>query len=112
MLDKKTKQKIINKFKIHPNDTGSPEVQIAILSKEIEILSSHLKKHRKDFSSRRGLIKKVHQRRRLLQYLFKEDEERYKKIVKKLKLKSKLPVSKVEEDIKKEEEEERKTMKE
>lgn len=87
MLAKEAKQKIINKFKIHKNDTGSSQVQIAILSAEIEELSEHLKKHKHDHSSRRGLLKKVGERRRLLKYLQKEDENSFIDIAKKLKLK-------------------------
>lgn len=86
MLDKKKKEKIIEKFKTHPNDTGSSEVQIAILTEEIKLLTKHLKQHRKDFSSRRGLIKKVAQRRRLLRYLERENSESFDKIVKALKI--------------------------
>lgn len=86
MLDKKTKDKIIAKFKTHPNDTGSSEVQIAILTEEIKELTKHLKLHKKDFSSRRGLIKKVSQRRRLLRYLEREDSESFDKTVKALKI--------------------------
>lgn len=87
MLDKKKKDRIIEKFKTHKNDTGSPEVQIAILSAEIKELTAHLNKHNKDFSSRRGLIRKVAQRRRLLHYLQREDEKRYEKLIKELKIK-------------------------
>src|SRR3989338_7782121 len=87
MLDKKKKDKIIDKFKTHKNDTGSPEVQIAILSSEIKELTEHLKQHNKDFSSRRGLIRKVSSRRRLLHYLQREDEERYDKLIRELKIK-------------------------
>ena len=87
MLDKKKKDRIIEKFKIHKNDTGSPEVQIAILTAEIKELTEHLKEHKKDFSSRRGLIKKVSQRRKLLHYLQREDAARYDKITDKLKIK-------------------------
>lgn len=86
MLDKKTKDKIIAKFKTHPNDTGSSEVQIAILTEEIKELTKHLKLHKKDFSSRRGLIKKVSQRRRLLRYLERENSESFDKVVKALKI--------------------------
>lgn len=81
MLTKRKKQNIINKFKTHENDTGSPQVQIAILTAEIKDLTSHLKTHKKDFSSRRGLLKKVVERRRLLKYLEREDEASYKKLV-------------------------------
>jgi len=87
MLDKNKKDKLIAKFKTHDNDTGSPEVQIAILSAEITELTEHLKEHRKDFSSRRGLIRKVNQRRKLLRYLEKTDEKSFENIVKKLKIK-------------------------
>ncbi len=87
MLDKKKKNQIIAKFKTHANDTGSPEVQVAILTAEITDLTGHLKSHKKDFSSRRGLIRKVNQRRKLLRYLEKTDEKSFETIVKKLKIK-------------------------
>ncbi len=87
MLTKKQKNAIIAKFATHKNDTGSPQVQIAILSAEIDDLTGHLKQHKKDFSSRRGLLKKVGQRRRLMRYLKKEDEKGYLKLLKALKLK-------------------------
>jgi len=87
MLDKKKKQQLIQKFKTHENDTGSPEIQIAILTEEIKELTNHLKEHKKDFSSRRGLIRKVSLRRKLLRYLEKENEESFDNIVKKLKIK-------------------------
>lgn len=87
MLDKKKKNKIITKFKTHKGDTGSPEVQIAILSYEVNELIDHLKTHRKDNSSRRGLLGKIALRRKLLSYLKKEDEKRYEGLIKKLKLK-------------------------
>ena len=80
MLDPKKKQKIIEKFRTHESDTGSPQVQIAILSAEVDDLTEHLKMHKKDFSSRRGLIKKVHERHRLLKYLEREDEKASKKL--------------------------------
>jgi small subunit ribosomal protein S15 len=86
MLDKKAKQKIINKFRTHDSDTGSSQVQIAILSEEIKQLAEHLKRHKHDHSSRRGLLKKVSERRRLLKYLQKEDENAFKDLAKKLKL--------------------------
>ncbi|MBU1032661.1 30S ribosomal protein S15, partial [Patescibacteria group bacterium] len=73
MLDPKKKKRIIEKFKIHPTDTGSPQVQIAILTTEIKDLTEHLRGHKKDHSSRRGLIKKVGERRRLMKYLKRED---------------------------------------
>lgn len=86
-LDRSKKDQIIKKFKVHDTDTGSPEVQVAILTEEILQLTEHLKAHRKDFSSRRGLLKKIGQRRRLLRYLEKENQQSYAKIVEKLKLK-------------------------
>ena len=87
MLTKQKKQKIIEKFKIHPNDTGSPEVQIAILTEEIKDLAKHLKSHKHDFSSRKGLLKKIGERKRLLRYLESESEERFLKLTKALNLK-------------------------
>jgi small subunit ribosomal protein S15 len=74
MLDAKKKLKIIEKFRTHESDTGSPQVQIAILTAEIKDLTKHLRTHKKDHSSRRGLIKKVNERHRLLKYLEREDE--------------------------------------
>lgn len=87
MLDKKVKEKIIKKFQTHANDTGSSQVQIAILTAEIEELTEHLKKHKHDFSSRRGLLRKVSERRRLLKYLQKEDQKAFQDLAIKLKLK-------------------------
>jgi small subunit ribosomal protein S15 len=87
MLTKRQKNNIIKKFKTHKDDTGSPEVQVAILSAEVDYLVKHLKKHKKDHSSRRGLLGKVNQRRSLLNYLVKEDEKRYRSLIKKLGLK-------------------------
>src|SRR3989338_2959200 len=87
MLDAKKKQSVIKKFQIHEGDTGSSEVQIAILTTEIEELIEHLKQHPKDHSSRRGLLRKVSTRRQLLRYLKKENLESYDKLVKKLKIK-------------------------
>lgn len=87
MLTKEQKDKIIKKFKTHNTDTGSPEVQIAILTEEINQLTEHLKLHKKDFSSRRGLLRKVGLRRRLLKYLEKENQKSYESLAKKLKLK-------------------------
>ncbi len=97
MLDKKKKERIIAKYKTHDSDTGSSQVQIAILTEEIKDLTKHLKDHKKDFSSRRGLLKKVAERRRLLNYLRREDEKAYQELIKDLKLK----VVKVEEEEKK-----------
>ncbi len=87
MLSKQKKQKIIKKYQLHEGDTGSSEVQIAILSAEIDELIEHLKLHAKDHSSRRGLLRKVGERRRLLRYLKKENQASYEELVKKLKLK-------------------------
>jgi len=86
MLTKKKKDSIITRFKTHKDDTGSPEVQVAILTEEIKELTEHLKQHKKDFSSRRGLLRKIGQRRRLLRYLEKDNRESFEKMVKKLKL--------------------------
>ena len=87
MLDKRKKERIIAKYKTHDSDTGSSQVQIAILTEEIKELTKHLKAHKKDFSSRRGLLKKVAERRRLLNYLRREDEKEHGNLVKDLKLK-------------------------
>jgi len=87
MLTPEEKEKIIKKYKIHETDTGSADVQIALLSEEIKKLLSHLKKHPKDLHSKRGLLKMVSKRRKLLKYLKKEDEKRYNKIIKAIGLK-------------------------
>jgi small subunit ribosomal protein S15 len=87
MLDKKAKQRLINRYKVHDTDTGSPQVQIAILSEEINQLTDHLKMHKHDYSSRRGLLRKVGERRRLLKYLQREDEKSFMELAQKLKLK-------------------------
>ncbi|MBU1208253.1 MAG: 30S ribosomal protein S15 [Proteobacteria bacterium] len=78
------KKEIIEGFKVHPTDTGSPEVQIAILSERITYLTEHFKAHIKDHHSRRGLLKLVSQRRHLLDYLKTNDVERYRKIIQRL----------------------------
>lgn len=83
-LDPKIKQDIIDKFATHKGDTGSPEVQAALLSEQIKNLISHLKEHPHDVHSRRGLLSMVNKRRRLLQYLLKKDSERYKSVIDKL----------------------------
>ncbi len=83
-LSKEKKQQIISDFAIKAGDTGSPEVQIAVLTEKITYLSGHMKTHAKDFHSRRGLLKMVSTRRRLLGYLKKQDEARYADIVKRL----------------------------
>jgi len=84
MLATEKKQAIISSFKLHDSDTGSPEVQIAILTERITYLTEHFKVHKKDHHSRRGLLKIVGQRRRLLDYLKKKDIERYRVIIAKL----------------------------
>ncbi|AAM24610.1 MAG: 30S ribosomal protein S15 [Caldanaerobacter subterraneus] len=86
MLDKEKKAEIINKFKLHETDTGSPEVQIALLTERINRLTEHLQVHKKDHHSRRGLLKMVGQRRALLNYLMKKDINRYRAIIEKLDL--------------------------
>jgi len=83
---KEVKQEVISKFKTHENDTGSPEVQIAILTERINHLNDHLKTHKKDHHSRRGLLKMVGHRRGLLNYLQDNDIERYRAIIEKLNL--------------------------
>lgn len=88
MLDTKKKQQLIKKYATHSGDTGSSEVQIAILSAEIDELIGHLKQHPKDHSSRRGLLRKVSARRRLMRYLKKENPESYEVLAKKLKIKA------------------------
>lgn len=85
-LTKNEKNKIIGKFASHEKDTGSPSVQIAILTERINRLSDHLKDHKKDNHSRRGLLKMVGKRRRLLEYLKSKDEKEYQKLVKSLKI--------------------------
>ncbi|MBU0619625.1 MAG: 30S ribosomal protein S15 [Patescibacteria group bacterium] len=105
MLNKKTKQKVIEKFRIHKNDTGSSQVQIAILTKEIKQLTKHLQEHKHDNSSRRGLLRKVEERRSLLKYFYKEDPKGYKKLAEELKLKIAKKMQEEEEEEKKKEEE-------
>ena len=87
MLKKEDKKQIIQDNQINETDTGSSEVQIGLLTKEIESLTEHLKAHIHDFSSRRGLIKKVSQRRKFLKYLQANDPKSYEKIVKKIRRK-------------------------
>ena len=86
MLDKKAKEKIIEKFKTHASDTGSAQVQIAILTAEVKDLTDHLKMHKKDFSSRRGLLRKVNERRKLHRYHQREMPKEYAKLTEKLKV--------------------------
>ena len=84
MLATEKKLEIINSFKKHDSDTGSPEVQIAILTERITYLTEHFKIHKKDHHSRRGLLKLVGQRRRLLDYLKGKEVDRYKKVIERL----------------------------
>ncbi len=85
-LQPEAKQGVIQRFQTHETDTGSPEVQIALLSQRIEYLTEHFKVHKKDHHSRRGLLKLVGQRRRLLDYLKRSDVDRYRKVVSALEL--------------------------
>jgi len=78
------KREIIERFKVHETDTGSPEVQIALLTSRIKYLTDHFKVHKKDHHSRRGLLKLVGQRRRLINYLKKKDVEKYRDLIKEL----------------------------
>lgn len=87
MLQPKDKEKIIQEYKSHETDTGSPEVQSAVLTEEIKKLLSHLKKHPKDLHSKRGLLQMVAKRRKLLKYLQEKSVRRYNSIIKKLGLK-------------------------
>lgn len=86
-LTKVEKQKIIKKFAHGKDDTGSPEVQVALLTSQVKKLTDHLKEHKKDKHSRRGLLSMVSKRRRFLNYLKEKDEKRYKELVKKIGLK-------------------------
>ena len=86
MMDATRKQVLITQYQVHESDTGSPEVQIALLTERINYLTEHLKVHKKDHHSRRGLLKMVGQRRALLNYLKKVDAERYRTILVKLEL--------------------------
>jgi len=83
-LEEERKQEIIEQFKMHEGDTGSPEVQIALLTERIKYLTEHLKSHKKDYHSQRGLLKMVGRRRGLLNYLRKKSPERYQVVVNKL----------------------------
>ncbi len=84
VLTPEMKKKIIDEFKIHEKDTGSPEVQVALLTERIKYLTEHLKVHRKDYHSKRGLLKLVGRRRRILNYLKRVDVKRYLKLKEKL----------------------------
>jgi len=83
-LTKEAKTEIIESYRVHPTDTGSPEVQIAILSRRIGDLTDHFKTHKKDHHSRRGLLKLVGKRRRLLDYIKSNDVERYREVLQRL----------------------------
>lgn len=84
MLSSEKRKAVINDYRLHEKDTGSPEVQIALLSARIEYLTEHFKSHKKDHHSRRGLLKLVGQRRRLLNYVKENDVERYRNVIKRL----------------------------
>ena len=86
LLTTESKQHLIEKHRLHQSDTGSPEVQIAILTERINYLTEHLKEHKKDHHSRRGLLKMVGQRRRMLNYVKDKDLDRYRSIIEKLNL--------------------------
>jgi len=83
-LTQERKQQLIEEYKVHDNDTGSPEVQIAILTEKINYLNDHLRTHKKDHHSRRGLLKMVGKRRHLLNYLKEKDIQRYRDLINKL----------------------------
>ena len=83
-ITKERKNELISEYKTHENDTGSPEVQIAVLTEEINNLNDHLRVHNKDHHSRRGLLKMVGHRRNLLSYLRKKDVQRYRELINKL----------------------------
>ena len=80
-MEKETRQEIIQKYRVHGTDTGSPEVQVAILTARINELTEHFKMHQKDHHSRRGLLKMVGKRKRLLEYLKRNDHDRYAKLI-------------------------------
>lgn len=86
MLTKEEKSQVIEEHKVHEKDTGSPEVQVAILTNRINYLTTHFQTHKKDFHSKTGLMKMVGRRKRLLEYLKKQDVSRYETLIKNLKL--------------------------
>ncbi len=86
MLTKEDKTQIIGDNKVHPKDTGSSEVQIALITNRINYLTDHLNIHKQDYHSKNGLMKLVGQRKRLLEYLKKQDQKRYENLIKKLKI--------------------------
>jgi len=83
-LAREAKTKLVERFRVNPKDTGSPEVQVALLSERIGYLNEHFRVHRKDHASRRGLLTMVGKRKRLLEYLKRADPERYKKVIEQL----------------------------
>lgn len=87
MLSKRVKENVLKTSRRHDTDTGSPEAQVAILTRQIEELSNHLRKHKKDFHSRRGLLQMVADRRKHLKYLERKDEKAYEALIKNLGLK-------------------------
>ncbi len=87
MLSKRIKENALKPVRRHDTDTGSPEAQVALLTRKIEELSNHLRKHKKDFHSRRGLLQMVADRRKQLKYLERKDEQAYQALIKKLGLK-------------------------
>lgn len=87
MLTKRVKENVLKEIRRHDSDTGSPEAQVSLLTRQIEELSTHLRKHKKDFHSRRGLLQMVADRRKHLKYLEKKDEKTYNSLIKKLGLK-------------------------
>lgn len=87
MLTKRVKENVLKDVRRHDSDTGSPESQVALLTRQIEELSTHLRKHKKDFHSRRGLLQIVADRRKHLNYLEQKDEKAYKALIKKLGIK-------------------------
>lgn len=87
MLSKRVKSNVLKETQRHEGDTGSPEAQVSLLTRQIEELSKHLRKHKKDFHSRRGLLQMVADRRKHLKYLQKKDEKAYESLIKKLGLK-------------------------
>jgi len=86
VLSKEERMKIIEEFRTHPKDTGSPEVQVALITYRINHLTQHFAQHKKDYHSRTGLMKLVGQRKRLLAYLKRKDPSRYEALIKRLKL--------------------------
>jgi small subunit ribosomal protein S15 len=86
LLTKESKSNIIGEHKLHSKDTGSPEVQVALITTRINYLTKHFESHKQDYHSKQGLMKLVGQRKRLLEYLKNQDQKRYEKLIKKLKL--------------------------